>query len=54
MSEDYLKHLLSEIHELNGNILQLAGEISALKKHMADVRARVVWVQQKLGLRKMP
>lgn len=54
MSEDYAKHLMAEIHELNVNIIELAGQIQGLKKHVVDVRERVVWVQQNLGLRRMP
>lgn len=48
MNEEYIKHLLSEIHELNVNILELAGQISNLKKYMADVFHRVVWIQKRL------
>ncbi len=51
---DWSRELMSEIHELNVNIIALTKEISGMKKHMADVRARVVWVQQNLGLRRMP
>lgn len=54
LEKEYLASLMSEIHELNVNIIALAKEISGLKKHMADVRERVVWVQQNLGLRRMP
>jgi len=53
MDEEYCKHLLAEIHELNENILELAGQISGLKKYMADIKARVVWVQQNMGLRRV-
>lgn len=54
MDEEYCKHLLAEIHELNGNIVALAGQIEGLKKYLTDLRARIVWVQQKMGLRRMP
>ena len=49
-----MKNLMSEIHELNVNIIELAGQISGLKKYVIDVKERVVWVQQNLGLRRMP
>jgi len=53
MDEEYCKALLAEIHELNLNLIELAGQVSGLKKYMADLSARVVWIQQKLGLRRM-
>jgi len=52
--EEFYKHMMAEVHELNKNILELAGQVESLKKYMADIFNRVVWVQQKLGLRRMP
>ncbi|GAI34128.1 unnamed protein product [marine sediment metagenome] len=54
LEKEYLAGLLSEIHELNVNIIALANSIDNLKKYMVDVKNRVVWVQQNLGLRRMP
>ncbi len=55
MSEkEYLAGLLSEIHELNVNIIALTKEIDGLHHYLVNVMDRVVWIQQKLGLRRMP
>jgi hypothetical protein len=52
--KEYLAGLLSEIHELNLNIIALTNQLESQKKYLADVFNRVVWIQQRLGLRRMP
>ena len=51
--KEYLAGLLSEIHELNLNIIALTKQLESQKKYLADVFNRVVWIQQRLGLRRM-
>ena len=54
MSEkEYFAGLMSELHELNKNVLELTKELASNKKYLADVFNRVVWIQQKLGMRRM-
>lgn len=49
----YEKELMNEIHELHLAITELSKEVSSLKKFLADVYNRIVWIQQKLGLRRV-
>lgn len=51
---EYLKGLMSEIHELNVNIIALTKELASQKKYLADIFNRIKWIQVKLGLRSMP
>jgi len=53
MTEEFYKHMMAELHELNMNIKELTKELSRLKKYMVELNERVVWVQQQLGLKRM-